>query len=310
MIEIPKNSLYLMAAVLCLLIVATAVRRFLQFLHPNQDYTELHLRIKTWWWMVGILFIVLALSKTAAIVFFGFLSFLALKEFFSIVPTRHTDRRVIFLAYLAIPIHYYWIGIGWYGMFIIFIPVYVFLLMPMRMVLTGETEGFIRSAGILHWATMLAVFCISHIAYLLVLPVKNEMAGHIGPVLFLLFVTQFNDVCQYFWGKLLGRHKILPKVSPNKTWEGFLGGLITITLCAGILATLLTPLNYTQGFFAGTLIGCSGFIGDVVISSVKRDLHIKDSGRLLPGHGGILDRLDSLFYTAPLFFHFLYYTCY
>jgi phosphatidate cytidylyltransferase len=176
--------------------------------------------------------------------------------------------------------------------------------------LFGETKGFIRALGTIHWAVMLSVLCVSHIAYLLQLPVKNEQAGALGLVLFLIFVTQFNDVCQYIWGKTLGKHKIIPKVSPKKTWEGFIGGVLTVTLIAGLLAPYLTPLTTLQGFVAGTLIAISGFVGDVVISSVKRDLAIKDSGTLIPGHGGLLDRIDSLIYTAPLFFHFLYYLHY
>ena len=157
---------------------------------------------------------------------------------------------------------------------------------------------------------MLTVYSISYIAYLLVLPEKNSQAGVIGPVLFLLFITQFNDVCQYIWGKILGKHPIIPKVSPNKTWEGFLGGVTTTTISSGFIAPLLTPLDFYQGLIAGAIIGVSGFIGDVVISSVKRDLQIKDSGHLIPGHGGILDRLDSLTYTAPLFFHYYHYVIY
>ncbi|NOS88655.1 MAG: phosphatidate cytidylyltransferase [Methylococcaceae bacterium] len=299
-----------MLAVVGLLLLASASRLLLAAKNPSTDYTELRLRIQSWWWIVGLLFLVLASNTQTAIVFFGFLSFLALKEFLSIVPTRMTDRRVIFWAYLAIPVQYYWVSIGWYGMFIIFIPVYVFLFLPMRMVLIGDTQGFIRSAGILHWAVMLMVFAVSHIAYLLTLPVKNPNAGAMGLVLFLLFTTQFNDVCQYIWGKCLGKHKIIPKVSPNKTWEGFVGGVLTTTVCAGFAAPLLTPLNQSQGWVAGLIIGLAGFVGDVVLSSVKRDLNIKDSGSLIPGHGGILDRLDSLIYTAPLFFHFLYYVAY
>ena len=123
-------------------------------------------------------------------------------------------------------------------------------------------------------------------------------------------MTQFNDVSQYVWGKLLGKRKITPRVSPKKTWEGFLGGVLTITLLAGFLAPFLTPLSRIEGFIAGAIISASGFVGDVVISSVKRDLHIKDTGQLIPGHGGILDRMDSLIYTAPLFFHYIYYLHY
>ncbi len=310
MIDIPTNSLYAMCGVIGLLMVASTIRLLLGFRKPNTDYTELRQRIQSWWVMISILFAVLVISKTTSMIFFGFLSFLALKEFLSIVPMRLSDRTVIFWAYLAIPIQYYWVSQGWYGMFIVFIPVYMFLILPLRMVLVGDTKGFIKAVGTIHWALMLTVFFISHIAYLLVLPVINPDAGSVGLVLFLLFMTQFNDVCQYVWGKLLGKHKIIPKVSPNKTWEGFLGGLGTITVCSGFLAPLLTPLTFKQGLMAGLLISSSGFIGDVVISSVKRDLQIKDSGQLIPGHGGILDRLDSLTFTSPVFFHFIYYLVY
>lgn len=157
---------------------------------------------------------------------------------------------------------------------------------------------------------MLTVFCLSHTAYLLVLPEKNPAAGSMGLVIFLLFMTQFNDVSQYVWGKTLGSRQIIPKVSPNKTWEGFLGGVTTITLVSGFVAPLLTPLSFVLGLLAGLMIGVSGFIGDVVISSVKRDLEIKDSGNLIPGHGGILDRFDSLIFTSPVFFHYIYYISY
>jgi len=304
------HALYAMAAALAVLLVATAIGHWLAKRNVSKDYSELNLRIRSWWWMVLMLFTVLSLGQTPAIVFFGFLSFLALKEFLSIVPIRLTDRRVIFWAYLAIPLQYYWVSQQWYGMFIIFIPVYVFLFLPIRMVLIGDTRGFIRSAGILHWAVMLMVFAISHIAYLLTLPVQNPAAGPFGPVLFLLFMTQLNDVSQYVWGKTFGKRKIIPNVSPNKTWGGFLGGVATITLVSAGCAPWLTPLTAQQGLLAGALIAVSGFFGDVVLSSVKRDLQIKDSGSLIPGHGGILDRLDSLIYSAPLFFHYVYYTAY
>lgn len=310
MFDIPNHSLYMMFFVFSLLIGASITRLIIQANKPAAEYSELKQRIQSWWVMIIILFGILIAPSVISVIFFAVLSFLALKEFFSIVPTRQADRRVLLWAYLAIPVQYYWVGSQWYGMFLIFIPIYVFLFLPMRAVFIGETKGFIRSLGTIHWAVMLCVLCISHIAYLLVLPEKNEQAGPIGLVLFLIFITQFNDVCQYIWGKALGKHKIIPKVSPNKTWEGFIGGVVTVTLLSGLIAPYLTPLSVAQGFIAGTLIAVSGFIGDVVISSVKRDLNIKDSGTLIPGHGGLLDRLDSLIYTAPLFFHYLVYLHY
>ena len=310
MFNIPTHSFYMMIFVVILLITGSLIRWRLQVKNPQTDYLELKQRIQSWWWMIAILFGILLAPTTISIIFFALLSFLALKEFFSIMPTRQADRRILLWAYLAIPLQYYWVASNWYGMFLIFIPIYVFLFLPMRAVFIGETKGFIRSLGTIHWAVMLSVLCVSHIAYLLQLPVKNEQAGALGLVLFLIFITQFNDVCQYIWGKIFGKHKIIPKVSPKKTWEGFIGGVITVTLISGFVAPYLTPLTMVQGFVAGTLIAISGFVGDVVISSVKRDLAIKDSGTLIPGHGGLLDRIDSLIYTAPLFFHFLYYLHY
>ena len=310
MFNLPLHSFYMMVFVLALLVSASVIRLILQCKNPQKNNQELKLRINSWWYMILLLFAILIAPVGISVVFFAILSFLALKEFFSIMPTRQADRRVLFWAYLAIPLQYYWVAIEWYGMFLIFIPIYIFLFLPMRAVFIGETKGFIRSLATIHWAVMLSVLCISHIAYLLKLPVLNEQAGAIGLVLFLIFVTQFNDVCQYIWGKSFGKHKIIPKVSPNKTWEGFIGGVVTVTLISGVLAPYLTPLSSLQGFGAGALIAISGFVGDVVISSVKRDLAIKDSGTLIPGHGGLLDRVDSLIYTAPLFFHYIYYLYY
>jgi len=259
MLGIPQNSFWVMVIILCLLTIASFLRIQIETKNPEKDYTELRQRIQSWWLMIGILFFVLIMSKNLAIIFFAFLSFLALKEFLSIVPTRQCDRRVILWAYLSIPVQYFWVYLGEYGMFIIFIPVYMLLILPMRMILIGETKGFIRSAGILHWASMLSIFSISHIAFLMALPTKNENAGYIGLVLFILFMTQFNDVCQYVWGKSFGKHKIIPKVSPNKTWEGFLGGFFTISLTSSIIGPLLTPLNMIEGAIAGALISVSGF---------------------------------------------------
>ncbi len=309
--EIASPVLWVLSGVLVVLLVATVVAAGLRARHGEGDYEELFLRVKSWWWMVGAFAVAILLSRISALVFFAFLSFLALKEYFSLIPTRRVDRRVLFWAYLAIPVQYYWIGIEWYGMFIIFIPVYIFLLLPLRMVIIGETREFLRAVGSLHWGVMTTVFCISHVAYLLVLPAEgNPGTGGAGLVLFLVLLTQFNDVAQYVWGKLLGRRRVIPKVSPNKTWEGLLGAVVTTIVLAALLASWLTPLNPWEAALAGMIIGFAGFVGDVTISALKRDLRVKDTSSLIPGHGGILDRVDSLTYTAPLFFHYVYYLHY
>lgn len=287
---------------------ASIITVLLKQRNPHKNYTELVQRMKSWWVIITLFSLAMVLNKAVSLLFFGLISFLALKEYLSIIPTRSADRQVMFWAYLAIPIQYYWVSIEWYGMFIIFIPVYVFLYLPMRMVLTGETKDFLQAAGTLHWGLMTTVFSISHLAYLLMLPATSHAStGGTGLVLFLVFLTQFNDIAQFIWGKLFGKHPIVPKVSPNKTWQGFIGGVFTTTVLAVLLASWLTPLSLPMAVIAGLLISIAGFIGDVTISAIKRDIGIKNSGDLLPGHGGILDRIDSLTYTAPLFFHFIYY---
>jgi phosphatidate cytidylyltransferase len=308
--SIPKHSLNAMLLVFCLLLVASCVSFLLKVKNKEKDYTELRQRVRSWWIMIVIIFIALISSYKLSVIFFAFLSYLALKEFFSIVNLRQCDRRVMFWAYLSILLQYYFVYIGWYGMFIIFIPVYIFLFLPIRMVLIGQTDGFIKSCGVINWGVMFMVFCLSHIAYLLALPIQNQEAGSVGLVLFLIFITQFNDVCQYIWGKIFGKHKIIAKVSPNKTWEGFLGGAFTTSIISFIIAPYLTPISGKNALLIGFALAVVGFFGDVVISCVKRDLKIKDSSNLIPGHGGILDRMDSLIYTAPLFFHIIYYLYY
>ena len=310
-LDLPLAVEIALGGVIGLLVVASATVAVLRRARPGRDYAELAARVGSWWVMVGIFAIAFVLGRRASIALFAVVSFLALKEYFSLIPTRRADRRVLFWAYLAIPFQYYWVAQAWYGMFIIFIPVYAFLFIPMRMVLTGETQSFLRSAGTIHWGLMLMVFSLSHLAFLLSLPAAgNPIAGGAGLVLYLVFLTQFNDVAQYVWGKTFGKHKIVPAVSPKKTVEGFLGGVATTTALGWLLAPWLTPLSDVHGAVAGLAIGIAGFIGDVNISALKRDLGVKDSGQLIPGHGGVLDRVDSLTYAAPLFFHFVRYFYY
>lgn len=299
-----------LAAIFGALVLSTIIVQGLIRLKPTADFSNLRQRVNSWWVMVTVFSLAMTLSRNVSIAFFAFISFLALKEFLSLIPTRRADRRVLFWAYLAIPLQFYWVYLEWYGMFIVFIPVYMFLLLPLRMVTIGQTKGYIRAAGTTHWGLMLTVFCLSHTAFMLVLREVDSPDASPGPglVLFLVVLTQLNDVCQFIWGKSLGRRKILPKVSPGKTWAGFLGGVATTTLIAWLAGPFLTTLNDWQSALAGLIIGIGGFVGDVNVSALKRDLQVKDSGSLLPGHGGILDRVDSLTYTAPLFFHFVYWS--
>ena len=304
---LPEHVVYATAGVWALLIAATLLVLVLRWRKPGH-YGELVSRTASWWWMIGAFTFAIAVGETVAIVFLAFISYLALKEYLSLIPTRRIDRGLLLFAYLAIPIQYYWAAIDWYNMFLVFVPVWLFLFFPALMALRGETRGFLSAVGTLSWGLMLTVFCLSHMAMLLVSgEVHNPVAGGVGLLFFLVVLTQFNDVAQYTWGKLSGRHKVTPQVSPKKTWEGLIGGVLTTVALAAVIGPYLTPMDVLWSALAGLVLGLAGFLGDITISGMKRDLGVKDTGGLIPGHGGILDRVDSQTYAAPAFFHFFRY---
>lgn len=299
--------LYVLIGIVGVLVISTVITKIMKRNNNSSGLKEVEMRIRSWWVMFIIFTFALLIHSTISLIFMALLCFLALKEYFSLIPFNRAHRLVLFWAYLTIPIQFLLIYLGWYGMFIVFIPVYMFLLIPIQAIIVGETKNFLRSIATVQWGVMLMVFGLSHLAFLLVLPGREESVAGAGLVLFLVVLTQANDVAQFIWGKMLGKKKIIPKVSPNKTWAGFIGGVLTTTVLAVILAPLITPFSLLASIIAGLYIGLTGFIGDVNISALKRDLNIKDTSAIIPGHGGILDRVDSLTYTAPLFFHFTRY---
>jgi phosphatidate cytidylyltransferase len=305
---IPPAVLWTLGAIVALLMVASAVVAVMRRGDATNRHAELAARVRSWWFLVFVFAIAISFRRGVAIAFFAVLSFLALKEYLSLIPTRRTDRRVLFWAYLCVPLQYLWVGMHWYNLFLIFIPVWAFLWIAMRMVLRGDTKDFLRAAGTIHWGLMTMVFGLSHLAYLLVLPDGKPIAAHgAALLLFVVLLTELNDVAQYICGRTFGRRKVIESVSPKKTVEGLVGGVLVTTVIAFFLAPYLTPLTRGDSIAVGLMIGFGGFIGDVTISAVKRDIGVKDSGSMIPGHGGILDRIDSLLFTGPLFFHFMAY---
>lgn len=295
--------------VLGVLVVASITVVALQRARPGKDFSEPSARIRAWWIMAAVFFAAIAVSNRISLVFFALMSFWAMKEYVTLLKTRPADHHALVLTFLAVPIQYFWISLNppWYGMFIIFIPVYMLLVLPVRMVLSKETKGFVESASQIHWGMMVFVFGLSHMAYLLTYPTfEGSAANGRTLVLFLVFVVEMSDVLQYIWGKTLGRHKIIPTISPNKTWEGFVGGIATAMLLS-LAIRFLTPFSIGETLLVSFLITVAGFCGGAVMSAVKRDFGVKDFGSVIPGHGGMLDRVDSLCYAAPIFFHYVRY---
>ena len=298
-----KISVYILYAVLAFL---TFLAFGMKLQKKNVD--NFIIRLKTFWKIVIFLTIAFSFNFTIATVLLAFISYLALKEYFSMIPTRNADRRALFWAYLSIPVQFYCIYIGWLNMFYLLIPLYLFLLVPARMAIVGETKDFLKSCACIHWGLMVCVYALGYVCAYFIQDFKLSLPqGALGCVLYILYLTIFNDFMQYVFGKSFGKHAITPKVSPHKTWEGFVGGVFSTGIISIWAAPFLTPLSAVEGFVVGLGLACCGFLGDIVMSSLKRDLGIKDTGTILPGHGGILDRVDSLIFTAPLFFHYISY---
>jgi len=300
----PPALLWGLAGVLAALSLGAAVSVALPRLKPGRDYRNLQERIASWWVMAALLVGALLLGWPAMTALFALISFLALKEFLSLAPMSADDRLPILVAYLTIPLNYGLVIADRYGMYLVFVPVYVFVAVPFLMACIGRTKGYLARSSVFHFGVVTCVYALGYIPLLMRVPREDApQAGAAGLVFLLLFATEANDVLQYVCGKLFGRRKIMPKVSPNKTWEGFLGGWLLTAALILWLGPWLTPLAGAGLWVVALALPVAGFAGDVTMSAVKRDIGVKDTSRFIPGHGGVLDRLDSLIFTAPLYFH-------
>lgn len=301
-----------MGAVLALLVIASLIgwvlARRARSDASREVVANLNARIGAWWWMVAILCACFLLGRIATLVLFALASFFALREFLTLTPTRRGDHLPMVLCfYLAIPLQYWLIGIDWYGLFAICIPVYGFLLLPAVTALGGDTESFLERTTKIQWGLMLTVYCISYAPAVLLLHVPGYEGQNLLLLLYLLLVVQISDVLQYVFGKLFGRHKLAPSVSPSKTVEGLVGGgLSAVAVGAGLW--WITPFSFWGSAGMSLLIVVAGFLGGLALSAVKRSLGAKDWGHMIEGHGGMLDRLDSVSFAAPVFFHLVRYT--
>ena len=297
------QSLLLFGGILGVLVVASLAGFVLGRRAPDPTIENLNARIKAWWVMVALVGLAFALGKTGVIVLFALASFAALREFITLTPTRRGDHWVLAASFFVVlPLQYYLIGIEWYGLYSIFIPVYVFLLLPIVAVMRGDTTGFITRVAEMQWGLMITVFCLSHVPALVTLTIPGYEGRNLLLIAFLVVVVQSSDVLQYVWGKLIGRARIAPSISPSKTVGGFAGGVASATLL-GVALWWITPFRPWQAGLMALVITLMGFCGGLVMSAIKRDRGVKDWGRMIEGHGGMLDRLDSVIFAAPVFFH-------
>ncbi|GAB3461379.1 phosphatidate cytidylyltransferase [Azotobacter salinestris] len=302
------NTLALFAGIGALLALASLIGFVLKWRCRGADnpvIDNLNARINAWWVMVAVLGGAFWLGHGAVILLFCAVSFFALREFITLTPTRGSDYPALVAAfYFVLPAQYLLITYDWYGLFSIFIPVYVFLLLPILAAFGGDTTAFLERAAKVQWGTMIAVFCISHVPALLNLDIPDYAGRNLLLIAWLVLVVQLSDVLQYVCGKLLGKRRIAPRLSPSKTVEGFAGGIALASL-TGAALYWITPFDVWQAALIALIVTLLGFFGGLVMSAIKRDRGVKDWGHMIEGHGGMLDRLDSVCFAAPVFFHLL-----
>ena len=302
--DIPDTTL-LFAGIGGVLLLATAIAEVLRWRTdgPSAVLDNLVARIRAWWVMAAVVGLAFLGGRIGVTLLFALISLFALREFITLTPTRRGDYWALVVAfYVVLPYQYWLVYSDWYGMSAVMIPVYAFLFLPILSTIGGDTTGYLERTSKVQWGLMVSVFCISHVPALLNLEIAGYEGRNLLLIAFLVIVVQSSDVLQYVWGKLCGRRLIAPNLSPSKTVEGFVGGVASASvLGAGLW--WITPFTPWQAALLALVINLMGFFGGLVMSAIKRDRGIKDWGHMIEGHGGMLDRLDSVCFAAPVFFH-------
>ena len=324
MIAAPEPALYRILIALMIAMAAGSVLRLIALRNADEDRRRQRLASLRTWWMLALLASAAVLAGRIGIcLLLGAASCIAWFEITRMMGARREDRPAIRAGYGLIVANYLIILPGWASLFPIFLPLGALFVLAVLLLVQDEPRGYIRSAGGLLWGLLFLGYGVSHAAYLTVLPsVSGGPLGPAGWFVFLVVLTEADDIFQAIVGRLFGahkRHRIIQTISPNKTWEGFFGGMIVIVVLAPIIAPWLTTLAdgggpfplpealdpYAGPVIAALLISIAGFFGDINMSAIKRDSGVKDSSKLLPGMGGVVDRIDSLTMTAPAFVYFL-----
>ena len=271
----------------------------------------------TWWILAALLAVAVLTGRLGICVLLAVASWVSLGEYQRLVIDESIDRKAMKYLRALVPLTYLSIYLGFGAQTLLWLPLVSLVMAATSRLVRGRTEGYSRAIGLLVLGPVLLIFGPAHAALLLTLPEAPPLhASGASWFIFLIVLTELNDIAQALVGRRFGKHKITPLVSPNKTWEGLIGGVVVTSVLALILAPYLTSLAARSGpagfsqdvaseawpVLAGVVIALSGFLGDLNLSAIKRDVGVKDSSELLPGMGGALDRIDSLTLTAPLFY--------
>jgi phosphatidate cytidylyltransferase len=306
-LSIDGPAFWIFTTLLMVLTAATVVGQLLRRQNEigvNPAVVEqLNLRVRSWWMLTAMLAIGSLIGTAATVALFGLLSFWALREFITLTPTRIADHRTLFWVFFVFtPLQFYLVATDQYEVFSILIPVYAFLFIPARIALAGDFKRYLERCTTIQTGLMICVYCLSYAPAMLRLKFPNTTYNPFLLLLFFFIIVALSDAFHYVCEKLMGKHLIAPAISQNKTWEGFLGGLGCASL-GGMALYWASPFKAPQAAMMAALISAMGYCGGLTMSAIKRDRGVKDYGTLLVGHSGVLDRIDSICFAAPVFYH-------
>lgn len=315
MAPINPNLLMMIGGTFGALAIGSAIRLFM-LRKSDSDLVKKRIGSLKVWWLLAVLWSAAVLvGPIGTILLLAIASFLAMREYLRLIGTTNQIGNLT-IAGLTVCglVHYGLIGIGAIAAAKWFLPIFGLITLAALRSTSASPRDYIRTTAAVYWGAMLMIFGLSHSLFLFELSADTEpWVGPAGWFLFLVLLTEMNDIMQAIIGRKIGKHKITPEVSPHKTIEGLLGGMLSTVVLSILLAPLLTELTAGRGRLmglvisacAGLLISVMGFLGDINMSSIKRDAGVKDGSALLPGMGGVIDRIDSMTFTGPAFYYFV-----
>ncbi len=271
-------------------------------------------RLRAWSMICGFVALAFVLTTSITIALFGFLSFWALREFITLTPTRLGDHRALFwVFFLFTPLQFVLVAMdhpdrqqSTYPLYSIVIPVYGLLFVPARVALAGDAKRFLERVAKIQCGMLICVYCLSFAPALLFLRFGDNLADAAASrklLFFFVVMVLVSDALQFIANRLFGRRVIAPQINESRTWEGLFGGIAGTSLL-GMMLWWATPFgSFLHSGLMSALIAVMGFAGGMTMSAIKRDRGVQDYGTLVEGHLGVLDRIDSICFAAPVFYH-------
>lgn len=265
--------------------------------NPNDKFADVPVRVRSWGYIVLVLAIAFV-PQTIALLFVSWLTFQGMREFMKMFVPNFSFAlpfaivagllQLILLIYCSYSAYLCWATLLCIGAGLFF-----------RL---GQKTAMSAAIGMTFGAAA-CLLAFSQLAFIRAVQINQDELMGLRLVAYIIVLTELNDVFQYLMGKFFGKRKIVPRISPNKTVAGCIGGIGLTVILSNILGYLLLPFGDFICFsLLGLLFGSLGFCGDVLFSFLKRKTGVKDTGTLIPGHGGLLDRIDSLVFNAPVFY--------